>query len=423
MICTSRQLGKTTILLMYCIAFALRNPRTTTFFLAPLLHQLEGYILPRMNVCLSFLPEDCIPNRRALTWTFPNGAVLRCEGGNASRGARIRGNSISLAVIDECRDFADLEQLITNHLSPALATTDGQIVMISTPPTTPAHVFTSKYIAEAIKTGDFFSATYRDNPLISTERLRYLMNVQHPGGETNPVFRREYLADYSISDDAKRVTPEFDEATNAAFFTDYKGPPEVVRPYLSMDFAFHDPCGMIASYLDPIAGAMIITDEWQQRGMNTDQVGEKLVEMEKRLVDSLPNCAEAIRIMDVDPSLAADLYLRFKLVFEPCHKTANSYSMLSKLRVAIADGRIRIHPRCEELIFQLKSGVFNEKDTDYVRTTRSGHLDLVDCLKYLCLNARWTEIFPPPAPTARRGEILIPDMRPSGSFRGGLVRR
>lgn len=57
-----------------------------------------------------------------------------------------------------------------------------------------------------------------------------------------------------------------------------------------------------------------------------------------------------------------------------------------------------MHPRCTNLKFQLRTGVFNAKQTDYLGTERTGHLDLIDALKYVVLNLRWNELIRPDQP-------------------------
>ena len=48
--------------------------------------------------------------------------------------------------------------------------------------------------------------------------------------------------------------------------------------------------------------------------------------------------------MDCDPSLMSDLYGMFGLKFEPAYKINSSIAMLSRLRVAVLEGKVRVHP-------------------------------------------------------------------------------
>lgn len=428
---TSRQWGKTFLLLCYALAHCIANPKHTVLMLAPHLQQLTTILLPRLNQIFQFLPEELIPHRRENVWTFRNGSILRLDGVSIQRGTRIRGDAVHLAIVDECRDIPELEEMVNSHVSPMFTTTGGRMVLISTPPDSPAHSFSSVFVKNALVTGDLYQATYMNNPLLGTERLRYLTKVQYPGGTQNPIFRREYMADWSVADPEKRVIREWDEEKNDLFFERYEVPEGLVRPYISMDYAHADPCAIIGGWFDPREGCLIVVEEIFKRHMNTSDVGYAVQEMEARLRAQIPpECPNCFRVMDIDPGMMSDLYQLFGLRFEPANKINTGLAMHNKLRVAIAEGRVKIHPRCEQLRYQLKTGVFNQKQTDYLRTEKTGHLDLIDALKYCCLNLRWNELLlaPQPEPQALGPGQIYVGTQPSPFNRGsqfatGVIRR
>lgn len=428
-ICISRQFGKTTMLLAYALAYCITHPRSAVLFIAPHKRQLEDFIMPKLNLVFSFLPDDLIPTQRGLQWTFPgNGATFRLDGVGIGKGTRIRGAAVDLIILDECRDMEGMKEMIESHLSPMFATTDGRLICISTPPESPLHDFTDKYIREAMYGDYFYTATYKQNPLLSTKRLRYLMNELHPGGEKNPTFRREYMADFSVADLEKRVVREWDEERNDLFFKTYNGPPNPVRPYVGCDYGFSDPCGLLVGYYDYVEGALIIDDEYFERGKNTDDVGLQLLDMERRMRERLPGAVEPIRVMDVDPSLMSSLWKSFGLRFEPAAKVPSIVAMMNKLRIAFSQGKIRIRNTCPQLRFQLKAGVYNEKGTEYIRTNRGGHLDLIDSLKYISLNMRWHEILTgavdPNSQGLRYNQMNVSPFANKGqSFKTGVLSR
>jgi hypothetical protein len=424
--CINRQFGKTFMLLAYAVAYCLSKPKMSVLMLAPHLDQLETILMPRLNFLFQFLADEQVPLRRKESWTFRNGSVLRLDGIAVGRGVRVRGGSVHLVICDECRDVPDLTAAVESHISPMTVTTKGRIILSSTPPDTISHSFTDKFIREAIQRGDFYSATYKQNPLLPTERLRYLMETMYPGGEENIIFRREYMADYSVSDPELRVVREWDEGANDRFFEEeYIGSQQnLVRPYTALDFASSDPCGILVGHFDPIAGCLIIEEEWFQRHMNTNDVATKIIEMEQRHHRRLPRKLPVIRIMDIDPRLMADLYTGYQLRFEPAAKSNSNIAMINRLRIIVAEGKLRVHPRCTQLKFQLRTGVFNAKMNDYLRTDRTGHLDLVDAAKYLALGVRWRELLhePPPEVNLRHDQLRIGGFV-GETFRHGLLNR
>jgi len=426
-ICISRQWGKSFMQIAYGMSFCLRHPRSNVLFVAPYKTQLNNYIMPKMNAVFQFMPDDLVPVRRDLSWTFANGSIFRADGVSIGRGARIRGDAAHLVVMDECRDMSDLKDTVESAISPMLTTTNGNIVMISTPPESPLHEFTDHYIRSAIHEGNFYAATYKQNPLLSTKRIRYLIDTLYKGGESNITFRREYMADYSVADPEKRVIREWDEKANDAFFASYAGPPNPVRMYVGMDYGFADPCGVVMGYYDHMEGVLVIEDEHFERRMSTDDIGNKLVEMETRLKDRLPGVSDCIRVMDIDPSLMVDLWQRYRLRFEPAYKVPSVLTMINRLRTHINEGRIRVRKNCVNLRFQMQAGVYNQKGTEFARTERGGHLDLVTALQYLNLNVRWNELkaresYEPPGATTQNRMYSGPFQRPN-TFRQGVIQR
>lgn len=424
----SRQWGKTIFALFYCVITCITKPRTSVLFVAPHKVGLINYMLPKMNVVFSFLPEDLIPTKAGGKWTFRNGSIFRIDGVTVGGGARLRGDTVDLVILDECREMDGLNDIIESSISPMLTTTNGRLVMISTPPESPLHSFTDFYIRQAIESSDFYTTTYKTNPLLSSKRLKYLMEVQYKGGEKNVVFRREYMADYSVADPEKRVVREWDEEANDRFFESYKGiGNKACRPYISMDYGFSDPCGIIAGYYDAAEGCLIIEDEFFLRGMNSDEVGLQLLKMEKELKERLPGAVEPIRVMDIAPQLMRDLYTRFSLRFEPSYKVPSMVAMLNRLRVAFVEGKIRIRPSCVNLRFQLLAGVFDSKGVNYLRTGKGGHLDLLDALKYVNLNLRWNEVLDAQQALNERnlptGQFYVGPFGRSGNFRDGQNNR
>lgn len=429
---TSRQYGKTFFALLYCLAYCIRHPKTSVLFVAPYLKQLQNYMLPKLMHVMQFLPDDLIPTKSGMSWTFPNGSIFRLDG--ISIGAvRLRGHAVHLCVMDECRDMSDMQSVIDSSISPMFTTTakeehGGRLILISTPPDSPAHVFTSHYICHAIERDDLFKASYMENPLLETKRLRYLIDDQY-GSIQNHTFRREYGADWSVSDPDKLVVREWNPTANDEFFRTYEGAPNPVRMYMGIDLGFRDSTGIVIGYMDYMQGCLVITHDFMKRGMNTDEIGAKLIEMEAELRKDLPGAMkDVIRVTDIDPTFSADMHSRYGLRTEPVFKLPSVSAMLNRLRVGFTQGRIRVHPRCVELRFQLSTAVFRTKagSTEYVRTDRTAHCDILEALKYLNLNARWNEILRP-----KEREALLPGQMRIGaggfssndSFRAGVIQR
>jgi len=426
-ICTSRQIGKSFMMLAYAINYCLQHPKQTVLYLAPTMTQLEKIILPRLNTIMQWLPDGLLPQtREARRWLFDNGSIFRLDGVGRNRGVAVRGDSIALAIIDEARDITHLQELIGAVIAPMLTTTDGKLIIISSAPDSPAHAFTDIFIRQAVARGDFFSLTYQDNPMLSSKRLTYLTEVLYPGGHSNATFRREYMADYTVTDYEKRVVREWNQVANDRFFESYAGPAGPVRAYIGLDSGWSDPAAVITGWWDATAGALVIDDEWMERHKNTAQIGRQIVLMEEKLMAKLPKGSpEPLRIMDVDPTLMHDLHSLYNLKFEPVFKVNSSIAMMNRLRISIAEGKVKIAKHCPQLRFQLETGVFNAKHSDYVRTEKTGHLDLVESLKGVVLNCRFNEVLHSGniAPLGPNQMRLSRTFGIPGSFKQGVLQR
>ena len=99
-----------------------------------------------------------------------------------------------------------------------------------------------------------------------------------------------------------------------------------------------------------------------------------------------------MRVADNDLKLINDLQQEHGLLFFPTKKD-NREAALNKLRVWISDDKIRIHPRCKNLIYHLKSAQWNKGRTDFLRLKDDvatglfgGHCDGLPALMYLVRN-------------------------------------
>lgn len=421
-----RQFGKSLAMLAYCIAYCISHPRVHVIYLAPSRDQVKRIIMPNINTVFSYLPDDLVPAKMKEHWTFVhNGSTFQLNGCNVQGGTRLRGTPADLVVIDECRDVSELEDIIDSSITPMFTTTNGRLILISTPPESPLHPFTDKYIREAINGGYYYTTTYKTNPLLKTDYLRHLLTVLYPGGEANPRFRREYMADYGVADPEKRVVREWNPEENDAWFETYAGPPSTVRPYTFLDYGYTDPCGIIFGYFDWQETVLVIEDEFFKSQCVADDVGRAVKEKERLVFDRLPGKVEPIRIMDIDPALQRDLWERHQLRFRSVNKAMNDYAMINKLRTSFTEQRIRIHRRCENLRFQLQAGVWNKSRTDYLKTERGGHLDLLAALKYGNMSIDWKEIFATGAPRGIAQNQIVIQRSPfkHGTFGGGVLQR
>jgi phage FluMu gp28-like protein len=129
----SRQAGKTTTLALRAIWFALRHPKTLTLIVAPSLRQ-SMILADKLQDFLTGLPPS---SRKAIIDKLQR-TVIRFK--NASRIVALpnspnllRGYTAHQVICDEAAFFRDDELVFYNVLMPMLSTTDGTLIVSSTP--------------------------------------------------------------------------------------------------------------------------------------------------------------------------------------------------------------------------------------------------------------------------------------------------
>ncbi|MEM0050712.1 MAG: terminase family protein [Candidatus Bathyarchaeia archaeon] len=129
----SRQAGKTTTIAVKAIWFAATHPRTLTLIVSPSMRQ-SMIMMDRVHGFLMGLPADLrraliMKLQRTVVW-FRNGSqivALPCS------IHLLRGYTAHLVLVDEGAFIRDDETLYYNVLYPMLATTDGTLIVSSTP--------------------------------------------------------------------------------------------------------------------------------------------------------------------------------------------------------------------------------------------------------------------------------------------------
>ena len=129
----SRQAGKTTTIAARAIWFAATHPKTTTLIVAPSLRQ-SMIMSDKIEEFLYSIPEE---KRRKIVSKIQR-TVIRFRNGSKiialpNSPQRLRGYTAHQVICDEAAFFRDDELVFYNVLYPMLSTTDGILIVSSTP--------------------------------------------------------------------------------------------------------------------------------------------------------------------------------------------------------------------------------------------------------------------------------------------------
>ena len=396
--CT-RRLGKSTFGLIWLCEDCIQHPGSVSAFFAPVKEGLRDYIGPIIRDTLADCPEDLRPILDAsLTLNFPNGSKIIFRGSNNQSHRTKRGNAFRRVFIDEGRDVDDLDNLLESVVMPSLFSTDGRVMISSTPADTEDHpLHDIKQAAERegwYFHADIYDANRHDPADFPPERIE-----QWKRETLDPVaWDREYMALW-VKDPTKIIIPEWDESyeqdiERTEFFQFY-------TKYAAMDLGVRDKTAAIFGYYDFKRAHLIVEDEFalQDSEVRTDKIAERIKAKERELVYQLYHDRNADgykrmqqhertfrRVADNNnPLLIQDLNQLHGLDFFATRKDEMP-AMINLVREWVKDGRIYVSPKCKELIGCLRNAVWDKDKRELARSKIYGHFDALMALVYLVRN-------------------------------------
>lgn len=343
-------------------------------------------------------------------YQWPNGSRAFVAGVNKDQEDRLRGRECDLFVVEEGSDIDRLRYLIRAVARPQVLTTGGKILILLTPPESPAHE-SVEYITEAEAKGTLFKRTVYDAPHITPDELRQI--IEDYGGEQSTDFRREFLCEI-ITDETRAIIPEF-QREEPYIVVPFERPSHFV-PRVAMDVGYHDLTFVVFGYHNFELGLDDVSHEVVLHHATSSDINEAVSAMEREAFGEVERVG---RVVDAPPIVVADLRRHLgapandnagtapederalaALGWAPARKD-DADAALNALRVRVRDRKIRIHPRCTHLIAHMRNGIWNKARTTFERSGAHGHFDGIDAAKYFVRHLNRTTN---PFPLLRHGE-------------------
>ncbi len=390
----SRQWGKSYWAVAKAVEHAIQVPKSQIRYGAAFQTDLIDFIIPAFDKILEDAPEEVKGRKVGHYYVFPNGSRIKLVGLDKNPNG-LRGNTLDLIIIDECGFVGNLDYIYKSIIIPAtLHRPNCKIILISTPPSTPAHPFVD-YVHKAELEGSYVKLDIYTNPLITERDVERM--AQEMGGKGSTTFRRECLCEF-VTDSDLAIIPEWDDKYIQAIERDEYW--QYYHKYTAMDLGVKDLTAMLYSYWDFKRAALIIEDEDDMSGpqMNTLLLVGAIQAKEKELWDNIdPETKKEKRdynnspvpfrrISDNNwPILIQDLSSIHSLTFIETTKD-NLEAMINEVRLMVQAGQIIVHPRCKKLIGCLRYGVWDTKKKAFARSTVYGHFDHLAALVYKVRN-------------------------------------
>lgn len=381
----SRRFGKTSIMSLISIEFAIRYPESQIRFACPTQKGLKKIIRPIYSKFLIDCPEDLKPEWKAQDseYMFPNGSEITASGVNKDAVENLRGQNSHLNLLTEVGFMDNAEYVLRSVLSPQTLTTGGKTIMESTPSDEGmSHesytIFIGCDASKAAKTRTIYDIDPLPEGFLEKA-------IKDSGGEHTEHFKREYLCQWVTNSD-RLIIPEFDEGKHVRSVEPGRFR-EFYRNYTIMDLTggANDKQGHLFGYYDFEKGAIVVKRESEiaAKDVTTETIAKDILDNEKAAFDKL---AVHYRWSDNNNLIMLrDLAKEHNLPFSPTSKDSLQ-AMISKVRVWMSEGRIIIDPSCEMLIKNLKYGIWSKNFKEFARTKDYGHFDLLAALVYFVRN-------------------------------------
>lgn len=381
--------------MLVCLAFemAIKKPGSRILFLAPYQRDAAEIATDLAAKVLSDCPEPLRPTFtfQSKEFRFPNGSILRLKGTNNEKADSLRGGAADLIILDECGQMDNLKYIIESVCLPMVLTTGGRILLASTPPPTPAHDSATIY-ADLLAEGSTVKYTILDAPHITDEDKAEILRETGEKPEDVPgilagvrqprttTARRELFAEF-VTDSSLAVVPEFDADAQADIVRPTE-PLDYFHGYVSLDPGSRDKTGILVARYDFMNAKLLIDDEALLSNPTTKQIAQAIKSLEAK---HLENAQSVTRVSDIDLRLIADFQAEHKLTLRKAKKT-DMLASVQELRHAIQTRRLVISPRCQSLVHQLATAIWNRKGSDVAREgdgPNHGHNDLLAALRYM----------------------------------------
>jgi hypothetical protein len=378
----SRRLGKTYLLCTLAIVQAINRKDMQIRYASVTQKSVRNMIFPIMRELLALLSDSERGrwNSQAGAYLFPNGSSIHVAGVNNGHEDDLRGTSADLCIIDEAAFVDRLKYLVESVMIPQLITTEkGKLIMASSSPLSPAHEFAS-YI-HASRLGNYYSSYDITQGNYAESTVQEFINES--GGRDSTTTRREYFNEL-IVDSSMAVIPEWRrEFAMALPHTKFR---KYYLNYSSMDIGVRDKTIVLWAYYDFKQGLLSVEHEFDISGKDTTtrNIANGIIAIEKED----PTYAEVYKRVADNNNLVLlnDLSNEFGLHYGATTKESLA-AMVNAVRLMVQDGRIRVNPRCKQLIGCLEYGVYyDEKRKEFGRSDEFGHYDALAALIYLVRN-------------------------------------
>ena len=290
----SRRFGKTYWGITKGFEVAIKKEKARVVIASAYQKDVEEFLLPIALDILSDCPESLRPQflSSKRKFKFKNDSEIQIVGLDKNPNAG-RGKYCDLYIFEEAGYISNLNYLYSSVVVPMTMYRDGaKILMISTPPKTPAHPFRD-FCLKATEENAYVKLTIHDNPMVTPEMIEeYKAECL-----TESDWSREYLCDFAV-DENLAIIPEFKDE-----FIQPLSPNEFYpyyHKYVAMDLGVRDLTAVLFAHYDFKTATLHVEDEYVINGpkMTTDSLSKSIKE-KNLLFGQVSNLTRGFQIITI----------------------------------------------------------------------------------------------------------------------------
>ena len=380
---STRRLGKSSFLLHIMVEECIKRPNVRWAFFAPVKDGLLDYIEPIIDKTLQDCPDEFKPkfDKQRFMFSFANGSTILFRGSNNQQHRIRRGLDLDGAGVDEGRDVDDLRDLIDSVIFPALFSSNGYLIISSTPADTFSHdLYTYYQLAEVegwLYECDIDRAAKLDPEDFPADRIAEWKKET----ARDDVWMREYKCKWII--DSTRIAVQ---EWQSDYIKVYK--PDIFykfyQHYIGIDWGSKDFTAIVFATWDFKRAKLVVEGELTFSGtaVRSDKIAEAINIMKLKLWGE---DADIYRMISdsADPILINELNGHPGMNCTPVYKEKSLEAMLNQFRMLVGTEKIEVSPTCAMVISNLKSAVWDKTRTALDKDPYNHHFDHLMALVYL----------------------------------------
>lgn len=350
-----RRSGKSYAIGLYLVSTALQYPGCNLLFVGKTRQHAKDIIwkdiLRPVLHMLGMSPSGW--NKSELSFTFPNGSVLRVTGADTTDDVseKFRGIKYKLAVFDECASWRlDLSDIVYNKVGPAMADALGTICLIGTPGNV-------KNFFYQVTTGkepgwSVHRWTWEDNPHVAANVKEHIgkLLASNPLLAETPKFRQEWYAEWTV--DETKLVYRYDEERNSA---DVLPPGREWMYVIGLDLGYNDDTAwVVVAYTLRGDKRLFVVDAVKEPKLIISTVAERT----QQLIDQYNPVAVVVDY--AAKQSVEELRQRFGLPLQDAEKRDKA-AAIDMLNSDLITGVVKVLPPAKELVDEWEQLVWDEK--------------------------------------------------------------